>query len=64
MLLPKIKAAATINLEVATPDEATKRAALLEMLSNNLEFDVLQILASKSGKAGINKKVRDFQAFL
>lgn len=44
--------------------EASRRQTALATLEKYIDTDVLEILAKKSGKPGVNDKVRNFHKFL
>ena len=46
------------------PQVAEKKAALVQIIANNLDLEALEILARKSKKAGISQKLKKFEAMI
>lgn len=58
MLQPNVKITPADNLPANQLEDAALRVAALEKIAQYLETDVLQLLAGKVHKLGINTKVR------
>ena len=54
----------SINVKSVTNTEATAKAKAVEKLANDLDLEALQILAKKSGKAGMSAKIKKFKNML
>ncbi len=51
----------TIKIKDVTIGNADKKAKAVETIANNLDLEALEILAKKSSKPGMSKKVKQFK---
>jgi len=53
-----------ISIKEMIRPNAEKRAKAVEQLANNLDLEALEILADKSKKDGMSKKVKKFKKMM
>jgi|GEM_PF-2400313 len=53
-----------INISEITKADSEKKAKAVEKLANNLTLAALEVLAKKSAKPGMSKKVMKFKAMM